>query len=101
MTTATNGQVRTVPANGQPTTLAQVVDDEARAYRAWRTPEGDFLAEQLERVVQLIAWTGATTPDEYRDRLEVWDRQLADDSYRRGYAEGYEAARRELRRHIS
>jgi hypothetical protein len=95
-TTHPDGHVRSVPANGQPTTLPEVVEHEARAYRAWRTPEGDFLAEQLERVAQLIAWTRAASPDEYRDRLEIWDRQIADDHHRRGFAEGYEAARKEL-----
>ena len=94
-TSATNGQTSTVPINGQPTTLLETVQHEARAYRAWETPIGDFLAEQLERVAQLIAWTRATSPDEYRDRLEIWDRQIADDHHQRGFAEGYEAARKE------
>ena len=49
-------------ANGRPRTLAEVVDHEALAYRAWGTPTGDFLAAQMERVAQLIRWTGATTP---------------------------------------
>jgi hypothetical protein len=99
-TTAINGTVATAPVNGMPQTLLEVVEHEALAYRAWNTPEGDFLAEQLERVAQLIAWTTATTPAAFHDRLEVWDRQLADDNRERGYAEGYEAARRELSRHI-
>jgi hypothetical protein len=92
----TNPHVPIVPSNGQPTTLLETVQHEARAYRAWETSTGDFLAEQLERVAQLIAWTRAASPDEYRDRLEIWDRQIADDHHRRGYADGYEAARNEL-----
>jgi hypothetical protein len=100
MNTAANGHVRTIPDNGQPTTLLEVVEHEALAYRAWRTPEGDFLAEQLERVAQLIAWNKATTPEEYRDRLEVWDRTIAEGHFERGRAAGYEDARFEMSRHI-
>ena len=47
-----------VSANGRPTTLAELVDHEALAYRAWGTPEGDFLARQMERLAQLVRWTG-------------------------------------------
>ena len=46
--TMTNGQAqespRLVPANGQPMTLVEIVEHEALGYRAWGTPEGDFLA---------------------------------------------------------
>ena len=45
--------------DGRPTTLAELVDHEALAYRAWGTPEGDFLARQMERLSQLVRWTGA------------------------------------------
>ena len=91
-----NGHVHIVPANGQPVTLAEIVDHEAMSYRAWHTPEGDFLADQLERVSQLIAWTKATTPQEYVDRLEVWDEEIRVREFDRGYSEGVEAARHEL-----
>jgi hypothetical protein len=87
---------RTVPVNGQPVTLAGIVDDEARAYRAWHTPEGDFLAEHLERLGQLIQWTGAATPAEHEDRMAYWDEEIRAKEFDRGYAEGMEAARREL-----
>ena len=49
-------------ANGQPRTLAEVVDHEAMGYRAWGTPTGDFLARQMERLAQLVRWTGADDP---------------------------------------
>jgi hypothetical protein len=100
MSTATNGIVRTVPINGQPTTLAEYVADEARSYRSQGTTEAAFIAEQLDRVEQLIAWTSATTPAEFRDRLEVWDRQIAEDHFERGRAAGYDDARFEFARHI-
>jgi hypothetical protein len=47
MKTTANGTVRTVPVNGQPTTLLELVEHEAIAYRAQGTPIGDFLASQM------------------------------------------------------
>ncbi len=84
--------------NGRPTTLAELVDHEALAYRAWGTPEGEFLARQMERLAQLVRWTGATTPADHEDRMEVWDETLREDWERRGYEAGYAAGRREGRR---
>src|SRR6185312_8226180 len=86
------------PANGRPTTLAELVDHEALAYRAWKTPEGEFLARQMERLAQLVRWTGATTPEDHEDRMETWDEALREDWERRGYEAGYAAGRREGRR---
>jgi hypothetical protein len=91
-----NGGVAARPVNGQPTTLAEFVDDEARAYRAQGTPGAALVAEHLERLAQLIRWTGATTPAEHEDRMEAWDDELRAKWFDRGYAEGIEAARREL-----
>src|SRR5947209_1425875 len=51
-----------VSVNGQPLTLAEVVDHEAMGYRGWGTPTGDFLARQMERLAQLIRWTNAMRP---------------------------------------
>jgi hypothetical protein len=84
-------------ANGEPMTLAETVDHEATAYRAWGTPAGDFLARQLERLAQLIRWTGATTPQEHEDRMEIWDDDLRRQWEERGFAAGHEAGRREGR----
>jgi hypothetical protein len=86
----------TVPMNGQPMTLAEVVDHEAMAYRAWGTPAGDFLGRQMERLAQLIRWTGATTPEEHEARMEVWDEEVREQWYDRGYHEGQEAGRRDV-----
>jgi hypothetical protein len=82
-------------ANGQPLTLAEAVDHEAIAYRAWGTPLGDFLSRQMERLAQLIWWTGAATPDEHDARMEVWDDSLRRQWEERGHAAGREAGRRE------
>ena len=84
-------------ANGRPTTLAALVDHEALAYRAWKTPEGDFLARQMERLAQLVRWTGATTPEDHEARMEVWDEQLRRQWEDRGHAAGLEQGRREGR----
>jgi hypothetical protein len=98
MNTAITPKVRpdgipSVPVNGQPMTLVETVEHEALAYRAWRTPEGDFLASHLERLAQLIRWTGATTPDEHEARMEVWDSQIAERHFDRGFTQGDAAAR--------
>lgn len=80
-----------------PATLAEAVDREARAYRARGTPEGEFLARQLERLAQLVRWTGAAAPEEHEARMEVWDEELRRQWEDRGYAAGYDAGRREGR----
>ena len=89
---------RVSPSNGQPMTLAEVVDHEAMAYRAWGTPAGDFLARQMERLAQLVRWTGANTPEEHEARMEVWDDEVREQWYDRGYQEGMEAGRLEAAR---
>jgi hypothetical protein len=101
MNTATNTTTRaqeaieSAPANGQPRTLVEIVDHEALGYRAWKTPEGDFLAAHLEHLAQLLRWTGASTPSEHFERLEVWEAEVAERHFDRGYAEGLEAGLRE------
>ncbi|SRR5579883_491554 len=84
----------TVAAHGQPRTLAEIVDHEAMGYRAWGTPTGEFLARQMERLAQLIRWTGATDPIEHEARMEVWDEEIRQQWFDRGYHEGWEAGRR-------
>lgn len=84
-----------VPANGQPTTFLEVVEHEAMGFRAWGTPVGDFLSDQLGRVAQLIRWTGARTPADHEDRLETYETELRARDYDRGYLDGLEAGRRE------
>jgi hypothetical protein len=86
------------PNNGQPMTLAEVVDHEAMAYGAWGTPAGEFLARQMERLAQLIRWTGASTPEEHEARMEVWDEEVRQQWYDRGYHDGQEAGRQQAAR---
>ena len=83
--------------DGRPTTLAELVDHEALAYRAWGTPEGDFLARQMERLSQLVRWTGATTPEDHEARMEVWDDDLRRQWEDRGHAAGLQQGRKEGR----
>jgi hypothetical protein len=97
--TTSNGRgVASVPANGQPTTLIEIVEHEAMGYRAWGTPEGNFLARQMDRLAQLIRWTGASNPEDHEARMEVWDDEIRDRFYDRGYHDGHEAGRREASR---
>jgi hypothetical protein len=86
-----------IAVTAAPRTLAELVDHEALAYRAWGTPEGDFLARQMERLSQLVRWTGAITPEDHEARMEVWDEDLRRQWEDRGHAAGLEQGRREGR----
>jgi hypothetical protein len=92
--TANESRLASVPANGQPTTLVEIVEHEAMGYRVWGTAEGDFLARQMDRLAQLIRWTGASNPKDHEDRMEVWDNEIRDRFYDQGYHDGYEAGRK-------
>src|SRR5271157_308830 len=94
---ATRTALTMVPTNGQPVTMLEIVEHEAEGYRAWRTPEGEFLARQMDRLAQLIRWTGATTPEDHEDRMEVWDAEIRDRYWDMGFHEGLVAGRRECR----
>jgi hypothetical protein len=63
--------VAAVPANGEPAGLAEVVEHEALAFKAWGNPTGDFLAREMGRLAQLVRWTAASTPQEHEERMEV------------------------------
>ena len=82
----------------QTVNLADYVSLEAECYRSRRTTVSAFIADQLERIAQLIAFTSATTPDEFSDRLEIWDAEITESHFERGYAEGFEAGLRAARR---
>jgi hypothetical protein len=88
-------RIEHVPLNGQPATLAETIDHEALAYRAWKTPTGDFLATKLEELATLVRWTGAATPADHIDRMDVWDAEIAEQHFDRGYREGFAAAQRQ------
>src|SRR5262249_7416817 len=96
-TTQPEGSTSSVPSNGQPASLVEVVEHEALGYRAWGTPEGDFLARYLARLAQLIHWTGAPTPQEHEARMEVWKGEIVEHPSPPGSPQGWEAARRQCR----
>ncbi len=81
--------------DGSSLTLAEVVAREAIGYRARGTATGEFLARQMERLAQLIRWTDAATPEDHEARMEVWDEEIREQWFDRGYHEGYEAGRRD------
>lgn len=85
-----------VPTNGMPRSLAHFVDDEARAYRAQGTPEAAFLADQLGRIAQLVRWTNATNAQDYIERLDVWEQDIREREYARGFQAGSKAGKRGL-----
>ena len=51
----------------------------------------------MERLAQLIRWTGAATPEDHEARMEVWDDDIRRQWEDRGHAAGIEAGRREGR----
>jgi hypothetical protein len=87
--------LRLVPAKGEPQSLVEMIDHEARAYRERGDSFGRFLSRQLERLAQLVLWTGAETPEDHEDRMEVWDSEIASRHYDSGFESGLEYARRE------
>jgi hypothetical protein len=81
-----------LPANGQPLTLAEQVDHEALAFRSRGDSIGQFIADHLDRLAQLIRWTGAQTPDQHEERMEVWDEEIRAKWFDRGYETALEKA---------
>ena len=76
------------PIAGGAPSLADLVAAEADRLRRSASPIGGFLADQLERVAQLVRWTGATTPEEHQDRIEVWEEQAREHAYEMGRQAG-------------
>jgi hypothetical protein len=82
----------TAPVAGGAPSLADQVAAEADRFRRSASPIAGFLADQLERVAQLIRWTGATTPQEHTDRMEVWEDEIRDRAFERGYQSAQDEA---------
>jgi hypothetical protein len=83
----------------RPATLEDAVRREADAYRAIGTPTGDFLARQMDRLAQLIRFTGAADGEEHEARMLVMEESVKESELDRGYAEGKEAGLRSAFRH--
>jgi hypothetical protein len=62
--------------------------EQIAAHLAKGTPEDRFIAEQLERVAQLIRFTGATTPEEFHARVETNDQWARQAEFDRGWTAG-------------
>jgi hypothetical protein len=52
------------------------------------TPEAHFVADQLERVGQLLDFTGARDAAEFYARIEANESWVKEEEYRRGFQEG-------------
>jgi len=76
------------PIAGGAPSLADRVAAEADRFRRSGSPLAGFLADQLERLAQVIAFTGAQSPQDFADRLDVHERDLLASEYDRGFADG-------------
>jgi hypothetical protein len=68
--------------------LLAYVEGEAKRQRALGTTESLFLADQMERVAQLLRFTDAETAEEFDSRIECNEDWVKEEAYSRGYAEG-------------
>ncbi len=94
--------VRPVNCHGsdpEPRTLEQSIRDESRAYGETGTPMGAFLSRQLDRLAQLIRFTGAETGEDFEARFAVMEDDVRDEAFRRGYNEGQNAGLRQAFRY--
>ena len=42
----------------------------------------------MERLAQLIRWTGAESPQQHDDRMEVWEEEVRQQHYDQGFTSG-------------
>jgi hypothetical protein len=70
------------------------VRDEILRLRAQESRSGNFMADQLERVAQIIVFTGAETPEQYADRVFANEQAVQEQHFERGYQEGRESVLR-------
>ena len=59
-----------------------------RRHRAAGSPEDLFVAEQLERVAQLLRFTGAETAQEFAVRVEANEQWARQAEFDRGWRDG-------------
>jgi hypothetical protein len=76
------------PVAGGAPTLADEVAAEAARLRRIGSPLAVFIADQLERLAQLVAFTGARSPQDFADRLEAHECALLAAEYDRGFSDG-------------
>jgi hypothetical protein len=76
------------PIAGGAPTLADQVAAEAARLRRIGSPLAVFIADQLDRLAQLVAFTGARTSQDFADRLEAHECALLAAEYDRGFSDG-------------
>ena len=59
-----------------------------RRHRAAGSPEDRFIAEQLERIAQLLRFTGAPTAAEFWARVEANEQWARQAEFDRGWRDG-------------
>lgn len=72
-------------------TLAEKAENEADAYRALGTDEGEMFGRTMDELAMKIRMTQAATPHEYEARIEVLDDGIRADWEARGFEEGQRA----------
>jgi hypothetical protein len=68
--------------------LAELVDRQAASYRAWSTEAGEMIARALDELALKIRMVDATTPAEYRARIEVLDAGIREQYEAIGFENG-------------
>jgi hypothetical protein len=76
------------PVAGGAPTLADQVAAEAARLRRIGSPLAVFIADQLDRLAQLVAFTGARTSQDFADRIEAHECALLAAEYDRGFNDG-------------
>jgi hypothetical protein len=76
------------PIAGGAPSLADQVAAEAARLRRIGSPLAVFIADQLDRLAQLVAFTGARTSQDFADRLEAHESALLAAEYDRGFSDG-------------
>lgn len=54
-------------------TLAELIDQEVRAYQAWGNPAGRLLAMHMAELAERVRFTGATTIEDYEARAGFYE----------------------------
>jgi hypothetical protein len=76
------------------TSLLNHVKAEAIRLRGRGGAHAAFVADQLDRIAQVIVFTGAETPEQYVDRVFASEEAVAEQHFERGYQEGRESVLR-------
>jgi hypothetical protein len=61
---------------------------ESQRLRALGTDAARFAAAQLDRAAQLVSFTGATSEEEFDDRIAANEASVAEQHYLHGFREG-------------